>query len=252
MVKNRHITDKEVASVAMSGEYDDLKHKPTIPEMPEMPDFADVAMTGDYNDLANKPIIPDEVVMPDLAAVATSGSYADLINKPSIPEPFVMPTLSTVATTGDYSDLLGKPTIGSAASKNSIEFATSAQGAKADSALQSSDVFYISKSRRTAGKFVITTTTVSSGNAVFDLTDSSSNAIFTEVFLDSANITFTDSSNMYRHGVPVLSGDRKTLTVPITRQNVSLVSVVGINVLGAITWGAAPNGINVRLTIAGQ
>lgn len=44
--------------------------------------------------------------------------------------------LATVATTGNYTDLGGKPTLGTAASSNSTAFATSAQGAKADTALQ--------------------------------------------------------------------------------------------------------------------
>ena len=46
-------------------------------------DLATVATTGDYDDLINKPTIP---VLPILATVATSGSYNDLTNKPTIPE----------------------------------------------------------------------------------------------------------------------------------------------------------------------
>ncbi|MBO7471035.1 MAG: hypothetical protein J6T78_04125 [Bacteroidaceae bacterium] len=80
-------------------------------------DLATVATTGDYDDLTNKP---------SLATVATSGSYTDLSNKPSIPAAQVnsdwnaasgvaqilnKPNLATVATTGDYDDLLNKPTI---------------------------------------------------------------------------------------------------------------------------------------------
>lgn len=83
----KKIDDKylpDFATVATSGEYNDLKHKPN---------FADVATSGDYSDLTNKPT---------LATVATSGSYNDLKSKPS---------LATVATSGKYIDLAGKPTI---------------------------------------------------------------------------------------------------------------------------------------------
>ena len=58
------------------------------------PTFATVATSGDYNDLTNKPTIPTAYTHPDthpasmitgLSTVATSGSYADLTNKPTIP-----------------------------------------------------------------------------------------------------------------------------------------------------------------------
>lgn len=49
-------------------------------------------------------------------------------------------SLATVATTGAYADLSGKPTLGTAAATNSTAYATAAQGAKADTALQSSDI----------------------------------------------------------------------------------------------------------------
>jgi hypothetical protein len=86
----------QLATVATTGDYDDLLNKPVIPIVPEL---ASVATSGDYDDLLNKPAIP---VVPELAAVATSGDYDDLVDKPS---------LATVATTGDYDDLLNKPTI---------------------------------------------------------------------------------------------------------------------------------------------
>lgn len=48
--------------------------------------------------------------------------------------------LSTVATTGAYADLSGKPTLGTAAAANSGDFATAAQGGKADTALQAAAI----------------------------------------------------------------------------------------------------------------
>jgi len=64
----------------------------------------------------------------DLATVATTGVYSDLTGTPS---------LSTVATSGDYDDLTGKPTLGTAAATDSTAYATAAQGAKADTSVQS-------------------------------------------------------------------------------------------------------------------
>ena len=84
-----------------------------------------------------------------LATVATSGSYADLTSKPSIPPAQVNSDWSAVSGvaqilnkptlfSGAYADLTGKPTLGSAAASNTSDFASSAQGAKADAALPKS------------------------------------------------------------------------------------------------------------------
>jgi hypothetical protein len=91
-----------LAVVAISGSYNDLSNKPTIPTVPTL---ATVATSGAYNDLSGKPTIP---TVPTLATVATSGAYNDLTGKPTIP---TVPTLATVATSGAYNDLTGKPTI---------------------------------------------------------------------------------------------------------------------------------------------
>ena len=61
---------------------------------------------------------------------ATSGK-AQILNKP---------IFATVATTGSYSDLSGKPILGTAAALNSSAFASAAQGALADSAVQPSQL----------------------------------------------------------------------------------------------------------------
>ena len=68
-----------LATVATSGDYDDLNNKPTIPAAQVQSDYAQTNTSAvDY--IKNKP---------NLATVATSGSYTDLSNKPTIP-----PTLS--------------------------------------------------------------------------------------------------------------------------------------------------------------
>ena len=69
----------------------------------------------------------------DLATVATSGSYNDLSNKPTIPAAQVN---SDWDATSGVAQILNKPTLGTAASKDATDFATAAQGAKADTAVQ--------------------------------------------------------------------------------------------------------------------
>jgi hypothetical protein len=63
------------------------------------PTLATVATSGDYDDLTNKPTIPAAQVNSDWNAVS---GVAQILNKP---------TLATVATTGAYSDLSGTPSI---------------------------------------------------------------------------------------------------------------------------------------------
>ena len=47
--------------------------------------------------------------------------------------------IATVATTGDYADLSGLPTLGTAAATDATDYATAAQGALADTAVQAGD-----------------------------------------------------------------------------------------------------------------
>ena len=61
--------------------------------------LATVATTGDYDDLLNKPTIPAAQINSDWNAVS---GVAQILNKP---------TLATVATSGSYNDLTDKPTI---------------------------------------------------------------------------------------------------------------------------------------------
>ena len=63
----------------------------------------------------------------DLSTVATSGAYNDLTGKPTL-------------FSGAYNDLTGKPTLGTAAATAATAYATAAQGATADSALQAETI----------------------------------------------------------------------------------------------------------------
>ena len=64
---SRILNRPNLAEVATSGRYSDLRNKPKL---------STVATSGSYNDLSNKP---------NLSTVATSGNYNDLNNKPTIP-----------------------------------------------------------------------------------------------------------------------------------------------------------------------
>lgn len=71
----------DLATVATSGDYDDLINKPTIPVVPTNVS----AFTNDAGYLTQHQDISGKANTADLATVATSGSYNDLSNKPTIP-----------------------------------------------------------------------------------------------------------------------------------------------------------------------
>ena len=109
----------DLSDVALSGNYNDLNHKPTIPTKTSDLTNDSGFIDKDVNNLTNY------TKSSQLASVATSGNYNDLTHKPDIPDVSNFITkdvddltyytkssdLSTVATTGDYDDLLDKPTI---------------------------------------------------------------------------------------------------------------------------------------------
>lgn len=81
---------------------DFIKNKPDLDQYAEKDELAQVAISGDYDDLENRPSIPPAQVQsdwnqanvsdpsyirnkPSLATVATSGSYNDLDDAPNIP-----------------------------------------------------------------------------------------------------------------------------------------------------------------------
>lgn len=138
----------DLATVATSGDYDDLLNKPSIPSAPGTLQtnltaaqstsasealsgaikLHKVSKTGDYGDLNNKPTIPAAQVNSDWNA---GSGVAQILNKPTIPAaPGTLDTTATTAQatnasealsgaiklhkiskTGKYSDLSGKPTV---------------------------------------------------------------------------------------------------------------------------------------------
>lgn len=95
----------DLATVATTGDYDDLIDKPDLSVYAETADLATVATTGSYNDLTNKPTIPSAQVNSDWNA---SSGVAQILNKPD---------LSVYAT---QSDLNGKQDTLTAGSNISI------------------------------------------------------------------------------------------------------------------------------------
>ena len=98
-------SDIDSSVQAYSGNLDDWSGVSPADFTPTI-DLATVATSGDYDDLINKPIPPT------LATVAYSGDYDDLTNPPSLFDGTWgslagKPTLATVATSGLFSDLSG-------------------------------------------------------------------------------------------------------------------------------------------------
>ena len=83
----------------MSNYYDKTETDTLLSAKADSSSLASVATSGNYNDLTNKPTIPSAQVNSDWDAVS---GVAQILNKP---------TLSTVATSGSYNDLNDKPTI---------------------------------------------------------------------------------------------------------------------------------------------
>ena len=123
-----------LATVATTGDYDDLTNRPTIPAAQVQADYTQSDSTAvDY--IKHKPDLSVYAQSANLATVATTGSYNDLQDRPSIPAAQVQAdyaqsdntatdyiknkpdlsvyaqsaNLATVATSGAYSDLSGTP-----------------------------------------------------------------------------------------------------------------------------------------------
>ena len=87
-----YVEADELATVATTGDYDDLLNKPSIPAAQVQADWGQTDNTQvDY--IKNKPAIPDAQIQSDWNQADTT--KADYIkNKPTIPAPYVLPTAS--------------------------------------------------------------------------------------------------------------------------------------------------------------
>ena len=86
-------------SVDLSNYYTKTETDNLLNDKADTSSLATVATSGDYDDLLNKPTIPSAQVNSDWNAVS---GVAEILNKPS---------LATVATSGSYNDLTDQPTI---------------------------------------------------------------------------------------------------------------------------------------------
>lgn len=99
----------------------------------------------------------------------------------------------------------------------------------------------------------IETATVTSGNAVFNLTadrTSTGTAICSSVFSDSIQTQLVDPTAAYAQGVPVITSS-KSISIPVTKQSFTGVVVATISVLGSVSFAAAPNGVVVKFRCVG-
>ena len=99
----------ELAPVAISGSYNDLANKPSIPAAQIQSDWNQTTTTAkDY--IKNKPDLSIYAETNDLADVATSGSYNDLTDTPTIPDAQIQADWNQTTTTAkDY--IKNKPSI---------------------------------------------------------------------------------------------------------------------------------------------
>lgn len=82
-IGGKDIVQPGLATVATTGNYDDLSDKPDLTVYAETEDLADVAFSGSYNDLEDRPPIPAAQVQSDWAQTdSTSANYIN--NKPGI------------------------------------------------------------------------------------------------------------------------------------------------------------------------
>ena len=116
------VSKSEVAEVALSGSYNDLTNRPTIPTVTNdltnaLKSNYDTAYT--HSQSAHAPSNAEANVQADWN-VTDTGSDAYIKNKPTIPAAYNHPAthpasmitgLANVATTGSYNDLSNKPTI---------------------------------------------------------------------------------------------------------------------------------------------
>ena len=136
-----------LATVATSGNYNDLTNKPTIYTEQQVEEQVEdiistfietgAGLTKTYDDLNNQLFLNPHQVVGGSNVTVTYNNTLKTIAIDYTPQPNAIPSyllnranhtgtqpavtitgLSTVSTTGQYSDLLSKPTLGSAASRN--------------------------------------------------------------------------------------------------------------------------------------
>lgn len=151
--------------------------------------------------------------------------------------------VATAGHTGAYSDLTGKPTIPAAQLQSDW---AQTNNASLDFVKNKNQVWKTGTRKYTAIQYV-SSATVASGAVTFYITDdgtASGNAVFTNVYKESANFWVEDSSNQYQYSGFTVAANKKSITVTVGK--------LGSVLLGIIQFLTAANGTTVYLTIMGD
>lgn len=144
-------SSSSLATVATSGDYDDLSNKPTIPVAQVNSDWN--ANSG-VAEILNKPTLgtmaaesaSDYTKTSGLATVATSGSYNDLSNKPTIPtttDNVTSGSSAALTSGGAYTALQSYATTSAIANmQTTTNLVTSVSSASTDSQYPSAKLLY--------------------------------------------------------------------------------------------------------------
>lgn len=113
--------------------------------------------------------------------------------------------------------------------------------------------FFVNGVFKNSARVEVVTGTVTSGIATFYITDdntSTGNALFTNVYYVNAGI-LDDSAN-YAWGTYTLAANKKSITMNAKKQAFGGVTILGINVLGSVSFTNVPNGTTVYLIVIGD
>lgn len=100
---------QDLATVATTGDYSDLKNAPDLTAYARTSSMAKVSTTGDYKDLTGAPDLSQYATIASLSKVSTTGDYKDLSGAPDLSQYAASSALAKVATTGSYQDLSNAP-----------------------------------------------------------------------------------------------------------------------------------------------
>lgn len=223
------------ATVATTGDYDDLLNKPTL-------------FSGSYNDLSNKPTL-------------FSGDYADLTGKPTLFDgDYNSLTNKPTLFDGDYNNLTNKPTIPTNTNQltNGANFITSEDAPVQSVNGQTGDVnltlgdsveFYNSSGRVHQKIKVFTQSyTPNTGNGYsMDISAAGFSTILSVQVSPGLNTSSSGAIQDYE----IKSVSTSAVTVNITTPNALNVSLVGLTLLGVPNFIGSGTGTTIYLTVIG-
>lgn len=211
------------------------------------------SFSGDYNDLINTP--SSSQVQADWTQ-ATTGAVDFVKHKPSIPA--TMDDLTDGSTNKGYTStektkLAGIATAATANDTDvNLKNRANHTGTQAESTvtnlttdLANRASIYVGGTLQSNAKLIVKSATVSSGTAIFYLTDNElvgGNALCpTAVYESSINLYVNDATAAYQWS-EVLTNSNKTLTITMNKMTTA-------NILTGLLGQAQANGSSVRLTV---